>query len=210
MRTLARFLFKIIALALVVMLAVFLWTDVRDHFGQTPGMLETTRLSRELREMGLLTSMQYVDTGVFVATVPALLIGTAQRVSAPYEYTIDFGVDLEKTDIRAIDEGLLEVTIPPAQMLRDQLRVTGKATVFDVFYPLTEARYQQILDEQTLALRQEFLDDPSHLTAAHEVATTKVRTLLEALLKAQGAQDEWSIVFATPTQVQTDTEPQAL
>lgn len=200
MKKIISFLVKIIALLLVILLLVTFWSEIsgflRNVLTNTgKNVLETSQISHELKEVGILISRQYTDSGILVSTLPALIIKEAQRVTIPYEYTIDYGVDLEQASIRAVDEGLLMVSLPPAQMIHDALRVTGEVEVVDFLYPLTEARYQQILDEQTETLRQAYLDDPTHAQAALETAQDKVRGLLESMLDAQGAGDIWSVVF---------------
>lgn len=189
---------KLLSFVVVVLALVTFWPQITRWLGgvaEGPRVVETTRMTHELREMGVLTSQSYTDTGVFVSSVPAIIIGEAQRVTVPYEYRIDYGIDLEKATIEAVDDGLLAVALPQAEMVHDALRVTGEVEVKDFLYRLTEARYQEILDQQTETFREEYLADASYAEAALVTAQSKVRALLEALLEAQGASDTWSIVF---------------
>lgn len=200
MKRIVSFLIKIVALILVILLLVtfsgeisgFLRSLLPDAERNT--VITTTQVSHELRNMGMLVVSEYTDTGTFVATLPALIIKEAQRVTVPYAYAISFGVDLEKATIHADDHALF-VTLPPAEMTHDKLTVTGKVEVQDFLYPLTEARYQQILDEQTDAFRNAYLEDPSVYVAAQEMAEEKVAALLQSMLEAQGEADAWSLIF---------------
>lgn len=201
MKKTVRFLAKVLALLLAILLLVTFWPNIVSQlrswvFPPEAIVLETDQLSHELQEMGILVTRQYADEGTFTASMPAIIIGEAQRVTVPYRYQIDFGVDLEQADIHAVDDGLLLVTLPAASMIHDSLEVTGEIEVYDFFYPLTEARYQEILDEQHRTLRQAYLDDETHALGALETAKEKVGALLASLLKAQGADAIWSITFA--------------
>lgn len=198
MRKVISFIVKCVLIALLAVALVVFAPGIRGLLGGLvpgAGIIETTQLTHELQEMGVLTAQKHTDTGVFVSTLPAIIIGTAQKVTVPYEYTISYGVDLEKATISAVDDGLLLVSLPPAEMVHDAMRVTGEVEVFDLLYPLTEARYQEILDTQAEAFRQAYLEEPGYALVAWETAKEKVSALLEAMLDAQGARETWSIMY---------------
>ncbi|MBQ2701319.1 MAG: DUF4230 domain-containing protein [Clostridia bacterium] len=144
----------------------------------------TTLLKREMAKVGKLTCLEYQDTGIAAASTSALFLGDVQRVSVPYEYTIALGVDLEKVQISIEDNGVC-LTLPPVMMLYDSFNVTGEAEIEDFWLPLSQSRYQKILDNQAAASRLEILSDQELMARAEEATIDKVTALYRQLLAAE-------------------------
>lgn len=200
LKRILKFFGRLAAFVLAATLFFTFWPEISGLLrGLLPGVegkgiVTSTQLTHELRSMGMLTTAEYTDTGAIVSTVPAALLGDVQKVTIPYEYKIYFGVDLEQAEVEAVESALF-ITLPEAEMLEDKLTVTGEVEVWDFFFPLTEDRYQSILNERTLAFRAAYLEDPSPFEAAYGTATERIGALLASVLEAQGAREEWTLVF---------------
>lgn len=198
MKKIAKFFIRILAMALLICLVIAFLPGITQLIRSwIPGLgggvaLNTNTITRQMREIGELASLECTEEGTFTASLPALIIGEAQRVTVPYAYRIDFGIDLDGISLRAA-ENKLYITLPSARILHDELTVTGKVDVFDFFYPLTEERYQQILNEQTVTLRKAYEDNPEYFSNAWHASCEKVRQLLLSLLDQDA--DSYEFVF---------------
>ena len=103
-------------------------------------------LSHELTESARLETLQVDDRGVLTATVQAALIGEVQRVTIDYDYHASIGIDLTKAGVSA-EGGVLTLTLPPFEILSDSLTPT-KIDRKDFWYPLTEKRRTQLLNQE--------------------------------------------------------------
>lgn len=158
----------------------------------------STLLKREMAKVGKLTCMEYKDTGIAAATTSALLIGDVQKVSVPYEYTIALGIDLEQVKITA-EKDHIALTLPPVGMLYDSFNVTGDAQIEDFWLPLSQSRYQKILDDRAAACRQEILSDETLMQKASQATLEKVTGLYEQLLESERlAAPQLKISYQTP------------
>lgn len=180
MKRLGRFILRVLALALAIVLAVALLPYARDllraYFPQGKYEQTTTRLTHEMQAVGELTAVRHSDTGVMTATVDALLVGTVQKVSVPYAYEIGLGLRLSDVVLTPTESGII-VSVPDAEMLHDSFSVTGDPDVSDFWYRLTESRYQQMLNAQAAACRAEYLEDPVVMQEAWDAACEQLSAL---------------------------------
>lgn len=163
---------KILSTALVLVLVVSLLPYARQLLGRfLPSFKEDTsvtleRLSHEMAEVGKLTTVQYTDDGMIDSVTSALLVGNVQRVRIPYRYEIGLGVNLNQITLTAGEDGVITAAVPSVSMMYDGLTVTGEAQIDDFWYPLSEEKYQQIIDSQALACREAYLSDAALLEKA--------------------------------------------
>lgn len=180
MKRLFKAVLRVIALALAIILAVTLLPYARNFLRQylPQGKYDQTsaRLTHEMQAVGELTAVRHRDTGVMVATVDALLVGTVQKVSVPYAYEIGLGLRLDDVKLTPTENGIT-VSVPDAAMLYDSFTVTGEPEVSDFWYRLTENRYQQMLDGQAAACRAEYLEDAVCMQQAWDAACDQLAAL---------------------------------
>lgn len=173
MKKLLKFALRILSAALVILLVCTFLPVVKPWLqGLLPKgkyIHTSTQLTHAMEKAGNLTAVTYTDTGVAVSETKALLLGTVQKVSIPYEYEIGFGFALSDVTLTA-DENSITVQLPPIRMLYDRFTVTGDADVDDFWYHLSENRYQSILDEQTLSCRSGYLESKTYQQAAFDAA----------------------------------------
>ena len=146
-----RFPVKIISTALVLALTIAFLPRITRLAGRLwPDPARTERvsglLSHELTESARPETLQVDDRGVLTATVQAALIGEVQRVTVDYDYHASIGIDLTKAGVSA-EGGVLTLTLPPFEILSDSLTPT-KIDRKDFWYPLTEKRRTQLLNQE--------------------------------------------------------------
>ena len=185
-------------LALCIALIVFAPDILRIWSNLTGVRVSSEVLTEEIRETGILLTLTAEETGEFVSEVPARVIRVAQRVSAPYRYCLSMGVDLSEATVTN-DGGVVTLALPAAQIAAESFDITGKVKKFDFLYPLTQDRYNEILNEQKAKLREKY-DTPENRAKAEEIATEKVRALL---LEALGGGRDVTVEIATEGQEET-------
>lgn len=173
MKKIGKYLLRILTTALVLMIVITFLPVIRPWLqGLLPEgkyIRTSTQLSHAMEKAGELTVLTCTDTGVAVAETKALLLGTVQKVSIPYEYEIGFGFSLSEVKLIPDEQGIT-VQLPPIKILHDRFTVSGDADVEDFWYHLSEKRYQSIVDEQALACRNGYLEEESHWKAAWDAA----------------------------------------
>ncbi len=152
-------------------------------FGGAPVAVTSTELSREIKDMGVLVTLEQTEKGELTSSLSGFL-GEWQRVTAPYEYSIQFGVDMQEAVISQQD-GAYAVALPPAQVASQRFALTGDATVKDAAYPLTEKRMQEIQEKQRLALEEKYAADAELLQKAWDNAAARVQALVGELSGGQ-------------------------
>lgn len=180
MKRLLKWLSRVVALALALLLAVTLLPYTGNWLRQLlpQGKYEqtSTLLTHEMQKVGELTAVRHSDTGVMVATVDALLVGTVQRVIVNYAYEIGLGLRLSDVTLTPTESGIT-VSVPDAQMLYDSFTVTSQPEINDFWYRLTESRYQEMLDEQAASCRAGYLDDNDLMQQAWDAACQQLAAL---------------------------------
>ena len=146
-----RFLLRIVSTALIIsLMLVFLprLTRLAGRLWPDPARTErvSALLSHELKESARLETLTVDDQGVLTATVQAALIGEVQRVTIDYDYHASVGIDLTKVRLSA-EDGVLTLVLPPFEILSDSLTPTYVDRQ-DFWYPLTEKRRAQLIDEE--------------------------------------------------------------
>ncbi len=136
----------------------------------------STKLTHAMEEAGELTAITFTDTGVSVTETKALVVGTVLKVTVPYEYQIGFGFSLSDVVLTASDHSIT-VQLPEIRMLHDSFTVTGEPQVEKFLYDLTEKKYQQILDEEALACRNQYLESHEYQQAAWDAACKSLTSL---------------------------------
>ena len=180
MKRLLKWALRVLSLALILAAAAALFPYVRGWLG---GLLPQAKyertaalLSHEMEKAGELTAVRHTDTGVMTARTNALLIGTVQQVSVSYAYEIGLGFSLADVRLRA-EEGSLIAALPEIRMLYDRFEVTDAPQVQDFWYRLTEARYQQMINDQAAACRAEYLENPAFREEAWSAACEALEKL---------------------------------
>ena len=177
---LLRRLGAIVTLALALTLANVFSPFMKNWFsGLLPKVDYSSaveRLTHEMVKAGELIAVRHTDTGVMTGSIDALFLGTVSRVSAPYQYEIGLGIKLEEVNLTP-EETELTVTVPKPQVLYDHFQVTGDVRNDDFWGLASQQRYQQMLDEQHAACRQNYLDDPKCMEQAWEAACEQLEIL---------------------------------
>lgn len=181
MKKAAKKIGKVLTLSAVIMVCAACWPYVQGYLSSLLAKLPFSQsiqvISHEMRQVGKLTALEYTDQGVLTNTTDALLIGTVQTVSVPYQYDIALGIDLEQAQVEERD-GRLTIYLPQAQMLLDSLTVTGESKVSDFWGLLTQERYQAMLNAHQEELRSTYLNNPEVLTMAWTSACETLKGLL--------------------------------
>ena len=185
MKKIGKWLLRVLATALGIILAVTLLPYAKTWVTALLGQLNYTQISQtlthEMREVGKLTAVEYSDTGVMEATTEALFLGTVQRVSVPYQYDISLGIDLEKAVVEA-GESSITVYLPDAELLSDKLTATDDPTIDDFWNLLTEKRYQAMLTSQEEKCRAAYTDDAATMEGAWNSAQKALQKLMNTWL----------------------------
>ena len=170
----------VLALALAIVLAGYFSPYITGWLNQVIFRIDyqktATQLTHEMEKVGELIAIRSTDTGVLEGDIKAKLIGSVSHITAPYSYEIGLGVKLENVTLTPEDTRLL-VTVPEAEMLYDRFEVTGKPENKDFWGLSTQDRYQNMLNEQQIACRRVYLDDPAYMEQAWEASCDQLRNL---------------------------------
>ncbi len=198
MKRIGKFVLRVIALALALMLAYTAYPFVRDWAAGLLQDIDYDRsarvISHEMEKLGELTSLRLSDTGVMDASVDALLVGKVASVSVEYQYKIGFGVDLSAAVVTESESGI-DVALPGAKMLYDSFEVTNSPEIKDFFSLVTEKKYQELLSEQAMECRIGYTEDAAVAQQAWDAACEA----LEALFK-QWTHQELDYTFTKLTE----------
>ena len=182
MKRFGKWLLRVLATALGIALAVFIvrygWEWVNGSILGGKYRRATEIISHEMLKGGEMTSLKYSDQAVMESSTRALLIGDVQKVTVPYAYEIGLGIRLDQVTVEAKEDGVA-VTVPKARMVYDSFQVTGEPKVSDFLYPLSESRYQEMLNEQEKECREKYLSNEEYLDAAWDEACALIRAQAE-------------------------------
>ena len=184
-----RFLTRIISAALLITLVIIFLPRLTRLVGRLwPDPARTTRVSEiirhELQSTARLEVLTVDDQGVLTSTVQAALIGEVQRVTIEYDYHASIGVDLNQVQVET-DGGTISVILPEMEILSDSLTPT-KVDRQDFWYPLTEKRRNQLLEEEKEKRNSAALADANSPEIQKEVMET-----LEKLIQNWIGSDTW-------------------
>ncbi len=182
MKRFGKWLLRVLATALGIALAVFIvrygWDWVNGSILGGKYRRATEIIAHEMLKGGEMTSLKYSDQAVMESSTRALLIGDVQKVTVPYAYEIGLGIRLDQVTVEAKEDGVA-VTVPKAKMIYDSFQVTGEPKVSDFLYPLSESRYQEMLNEQEKECREKYLSNEEYLDAAWGEACALIRAQAE-------------------------------
>ena len=163
MKKLLRYLARVAATALTIVLIVVLlpyasrWaSSILPDLGGAA--LNTSILfSHQMQESARLETATVEDEGVLNASTSAMFLGTVQNVTIQYVYRASLGIDLRKVEIK-VEGSTVTLLLPEIEILSDSL--TPVQTVKDDFwYPLTEERRQQLLQDELDKCRERCLTE---------------------------------------------------
>jgi hypothetical protein len=165
MKHFLRWLGRVIGTALTLVLVIVLlpyaskWASklLPDLSGAAVNTSVT--LSQKLSESARLECIQVDVEGVLDSTTNALFLGTVQSVQIAYTYHASIGIDLTKVQIRT-DGDTVVLELPEMEVLADSLTPTTIQRN-DFWYPLTDERRQQLLNDEQEARREKHLAEVS-------------------------------------------------
>lgn len=128
----------------------------------------TVLLSHQMESSARLETATIEDESVLNATTNALFLGQVQSVSIQYVYRASIGIDLQKVQI-GLRGQTITLSLPPLEILSDSLTPI-QVEKDDFWYPLTEERRQQLLDDELTQCRQRCLEE--YLTSDEAWANT--------------------------------------
>lgn len=114
-------------------------------------------LKREMESSARLETLKVEEEGVLNSTTSAAFIGEVQSVTVKYTYTASIGIDLSKVTI-STEGNVMTIALPQPEILSDNLH-PDEILRDDFWYPLTDERRQQLLDEEQARCRSYYLDD---------------------------------------------------
>lgn len=180
MKKIIKYLLRIVALALAIMLVVvcapYVKSWVSDHLLDGRYTRTALLLTQEMQKAGELTAVRHQETGRMDAKIEALAIGVVGSVQADYSYEIGLGITLNEVSLIAQDDGIT-VQVPAVRMLYDRFLVTGEPRISDVWNLMTETRYQAMLDEQAAECKERYLSDAETLENAWTAACEQLEAL---------------------------------
>jgi hypothetical protein len=175
-----RNLFLLLLCVLVAYAAVRYGPNLYRRFignGNTAWVSE--RFSEELKAKNELIVYEATLTGQETVTQDAWLLGTVQKVTVPYTFTIGFTVDLSLASV-SVDAATdtIVVQLPPPVAKYPKLTVDQtNLQKNDWLYPLTPERYAEITAEIELKLTEECSGKQAYLDAAWEAAVDDMESL---------------------------------
>jgi hypothetical protein len=161
LRWLGRVIGTALALVLVIVLLPYASKWASKLLPDLSGAAVNTSvtLSQKLSESARLECIQVDVEGVLDSTTNALFLGTVQSVQIAYTYHASIGIDLTKVQIRT-DGDTVVLELPEMEVLADSLTPTTIQRN-DFWYPLTDERRQQLLNDEQEARREKHLAEVS-------------------------------------------------
>ena len=183
-----RSLVRIVTAALILALALVFLPHLTRWAGRLwPDPVRTERagivLRHELNQSARLETLTVDDEGSMTSTVQAALIGEVQRVTIQYDYHASIGVDLEKAEVTA-ENGVLNLILPPLEILSDSLTPT-QVDRQDFWYPLTEKRRSQLLEEERASRASAVLQEARTSESLRRETVSRLEKLVASWLGAE-------------------------
>ena len=199
-----RFPLRLISAALIIALALTILPRMTRLVGRIwPDPSRTERVSEvirhELTESARLETTVVDDEGVLTSTVQAALIGEVQRVTIDYVYHASIGVDLAKAEVQT-EGGVVTVKLPAPELLSDSLTPTNVDRQ-DFWYPLTEKRRAELLEEERANRAEAALEEVRN---SEELRKKTERTLQNMIRSWMGA-DTWLVTVQIEQQPDSHT-----
>ena len=174
-----RLLLILLCLAVAFLLVRYGPNLYRRFFGDGNTTWVSQRFSEELKEKNELVIYEATLTGQDTVSQEAWLLGTVQKVTVPYSYSISFVVDLNLAAV-SVDTAsdTIVVRLPPPEAKYPKLTVDeDQMQKYDWLYPLTPERYAQIKSEIEQKLTDECSAKQEYLDAAWSAAVRNMETL---------------------------------
>lgn len=150
-------------------------------FGDQNTQWISERFSETLLEKNELIVYNVETTGQETVTQDAWLIGTVQKVTMPYNFQLNYTVDLSLAEV-ATSENKITVTIPLPVAGYHKLTVDEEnVQKTDWLYPLTPEHYAQIKNELEEKLFKEYSANINYQNAAWDVAVNNLETLFQSV-----------------------------
>ena len=176
----SKLILRTLTLALTAVLVITLLPYARDWLARLLPREKLARastlLSRKVEDADDLTVLRCTDTGIMNSETKALFLGAVQQVRVPYSYEIGFGLPLKEVDFSPTEDSI-RVTLPPLRMIYDSFQVTGDPEISDFWYPLTEEKYQQLLNDQAAACQTDYLQNSQIMQDAWDAACRTLESL---------------------------------
>lgn len=183
MKRIGRFLIRVLALALAILLVILGYPVLK---GWVSSLLPQAKyeqisqlISHEMEVAGEMTVVRHADTGLMTASTNALILGEVQSVKVPYAYEVGLGFKMADVRLEPGEDGIA-VYVPAIDILYDSFEVTGEPEIRDFWYRLTEQRYQEMLDEQARKCRAEYEENDDYALSAWDEACETLRNLFES------------------------------
>ena len=141
----------VIVLVIVLLPHASKWLNALLPDAARNAVTVSTILSHELRQSARLETATVDEDGVLVSSVDALWLGTVQSVTIQYTYHASVGIDLSQVQVR-LQGSHITLVLPPAEVISDSL-IPVSVDRQDFWYPLTDARRQQLLSDELEARR---------------------------------------------------------
>lgn len=154
---LGKLLGKVIATVLVIVLLPYAAKLAETVLPDISGAAVNTSvmLSQKLAGSVRLETNRLDVEGVLNSQTNAMFIGTVQDVTIAYQYHASIGIDLSKVGL-SVSGNTITFRLPEMEILSDSLTPTTIVRD-DFWYPLTDARRQQLLDNERAACAQKHL-----------------------------------------------------
>ncbi|MBQ8159624.1 MAG: DUF4230 domain-containing protein [Clostridia bacterium] len=186
MKRFAKWLGKIVARVLVLVLTIVLLPYASKYInrwmpdGTQSAVTLSAILERHMESSQRLETAVVEDTGVLTSTVDAKFIGAVQKVTFYYTYRASLGIDLTKIEISQTGSRL-EISIPEIEVLQDSLEPTS-VEKDDFWFPLTEKRRMQLLEDEKLKCRTHYLEENAENQQAKEYAAESLKSFISQFI----------------------------
>lgn len=177
-------------------------------FGSGNTTWVSERFSEELKAQNELVVYQTTLTGQETVSQEAWLLGTVQKVSIPYSFTIHFTVDMNLAQV-SVDTATGDIVVRLPKPVASYAKLTvdeDNMEKVDWLYPLTPERYAEIKNEIEQNLYDECASKQEYLDAAWESTVGNIQTLFQNVLTANESTITSAVnVIMDETLTQADT-----
>ena len=186
MKRFFKWLIKVILLAAVVLTLVhFRGPILKWVWSVLPLNQTVTTISEQFSETltakNTLIVYEVTLTGQETVTQDAALIGTVQKVTMPYTFTMSYSVDLDKAQLSS-EENKIIVRVPKPTPGYQKLEVDeDSVTKTDWLYPLTTRRYAQIKQEVEDRLFAQCSENADYQAAAWNNTEESIRRMFDTI-----------------------------
>ncbi|MBE5794040.1 MAG: DUF4230 domain-containing protein [Clostridiales bacterium] len=195
MKKLFTFLFVLVLMVAMVFVGFLFGPQISEFLFDTGTEAKwlSERFSETLKEKNELVVYEAEITGQETITQDAFLFGTVQKVEMPYQFNINFAVDLSKAKVSC--EGN-EISIRVAGPRASYYKLTVDDDAMkksDFFYPLTPERYADIKNELEIRLYEEGQSNQQYLKDAWDVTVRNLKALLESVAQNNAIHTNYTV-----------------